>query len=389
MLGDRSGFSRVEPRVYFNHAAMTPPSAAVQAACTAAVEDFARRGVGAWMAWAEQRDRLRVALAGLVGAAPEGIGLVPNTSYGVVDVALSLPWRSGDRVVVFDGEFPTNVTPWQQAAARSGLEVVRLDGRQLAEVGGLEPLAAELGRGVRLVAVSAVAFQTGLAVPLRAIADLCHDHGAELFVDAIQAVGAVPIDVTELGIDYLACGGHKWLGGLEGTGFLYVRPDRMAALEPAVIGWLSHQDGARFLFGESGELRYDRPLKASADVFEIGVANSVGFAALEAAIEPLRRIGVPAIHDWVQRILDPLERGLVARGFTSVRTAEPEARSCILSVLPPHGVPLPELHAELAARGIGCATPDGHLRFSPHWANDAGQVDDVLAAVDAAIAALA
>src|SRR5262249_35889129 len=159
----------------------------------------------------------------------------------------------------------------------------------------LERLRAELDRGARLVAVSAVEFQTGLRMPLAEMSALAHARGAELFVDAVQACGIVPIDVQAEGIDYLSCGSHKWLMGVEGCGFLYARADRAAALRPNVAGWLSHEDAAGFLLRGEGLLRYDRPIKKSIDLIEGGNVNTAGFAGLEASLDLIQQIGVPAI----------------------------------------------------------------------------------------------
>ncbi len=153
-----------------------------------------------------------------------------------------------------------------------------------------------------------------------------------------------------------------------------------------VAGWLSHDDGTRFLFEGAGHLRYDRPLRSRADVFEVGVTNSIGFAALDAAVEVLLSIGVPNIYAHVQRLLDELEPILVERGFRSVRRVERDARSCILSVLPPDGIDLATFARALAPRGVAVATPDGHLRFSPHWPNDPGQIELLATALDGALA---
>src|SRR5262249_23746453 len=164
---------------------------------------------------------------------------------------------------LFEGEFPANVTPWQRAAELFGLSIawIPLSAFAASEEEGLALLTRELERGVRLVAVSAGEFQTGLRMPVEAMAALCHAAGAEIFVDAVQCCGAVPLDAGAAGIDYLASGSHKWLMGLEGAGFLYVSPDRVDALRPNVAGWLSHEDPLDFLFRGPGLLRYDRPIK--------------------------------------------------------------------------------------------------------------------------------
>jgi selenocysteine lyase/cysteine desulfurase len=386
-LGDRSLFPDLSARVYLNHAGVSPPSLPVRAAVRAVLDDYARDGAGAFLRWRDQREDLRASLARLIGAAPADIALVPSTSRGVLDVALCFPWRAGDRVVVFAGEFPTNVTPWQAAARTFGLEVVMLATKDFAPSPepGLDRLRRELRAGVRLVAVSAVQFQSGLRMPLAEMARLCHAHGAELCVDAIQAVGAVPLDARALGVDYLVAGSHKWLMGIDGAGFLYVAPERVAALRPTVAGWLSHEDGTRFLTDGAGHLRYDRAIRARADFLEIGALPTAGCAALGASVALLEGLGTEAIFAHVNAILDALEPGLLGLGFTSLRAPDVAQRSCILGVLPPPGCDLRALGARLAAGGIACATPDGVLRFAPHWPNDVGQVREVLAVTAACL----
>jgi selenocysteine lyase/cysteine desulfurase len=388
-LGDRSLFPHLEARAYLNHGGISPASEAVRLAVHALVDDYTRRGSSAFVTWLEQRQRLKAKLAALVGARPGDLALAPNTTRGITDVALCFPWRAGDRVVLFEGEFPSNVTPWQRAAALFGLEVVfqRAAAFLDDEGGALERLDDELRRGARLVAVSAVEFQTGLRMPLAAMASLCHARGAELFVDGVQACGAVPLDVVSTGIDYLACGSHKWLMGLEGAGFLYVAPERASTLRPFVAGWLSHEGALRFLFEGPGHLRYDRPLRSSADVFEGGNVNAAGCAALDASVSLLLELDVARVHEHVSRYLDALEGGLIARGFTSLRAARPEQRSNTLGVLAPPGASVVELARELGARGVVCALPDGVLRFTPHWPNGLDEVPGVLDAVDDALRA--
>ena len=230
-------------------------------------QSYARLGVEAFPLCISQRNRLRGTIAQLIGANPEDIGLVPSTSMGINAIALSMDWQSGDRVVLFDGEFPTNITPWQRASIEFGLQIsmLSLDGFGDDSGTGLARLESELRQGVRLVAVSAVQFQTGLAMPLKAMGALCKRYGALLAVDAIQAAGAMPLDVVRDGIDFLAAGSHKWLMGLEGCGFVYISPRQMERLVPRVAGWLSHEDGLRFLFEGEGHLRYDRPIRRRAD----------------------------------------------------------------------------------------------------------------------------
>jgi selenocysteine lyase/cysteine desulfurase len=386
-LGSRKLFPDLEGVAYFNHAAVSPPSLPVRAAAAAALDDYARLGAAAFPKYRDQRDALRADLARLIGANASDIALTSNTSHGVLAIALGFPWRHGDRVVLFRGEFPANVTPWQRAAELIGLEIVMLDIADFApDIGrGLAALEATLRKGARLVAVSAVQFQSGLRMPLREMAALCHEHGAELFVDAIQAIGALPFDAPALGADYVAAGSHKWLMGIEGAGMLWIHPRRIGALRPVLASWLSHTEPVRFLFEGEGLLRYDRPIRARADFLEMGVMGSVNFAALHAAVRILLQLGPDAICAHVSGILDRLEHGLLELGFTSLRARAPERRSGILGVRPPEGAELVTLWRRLSERGVHCALPDGVLRFAPHWPNDLDQADAVLAIVREAL----
>jgi selenocysteine lyase/cysteine desulfurase len=330
-----------------------------------------------------QRQRLRTRLANLVGARTEDIAIVSNTTEGVVDIAQSFPWRKGDRVLLFEGEFPANVTPWQRAAELFGLEIVWLSAESFARSSeeALDALRREARAGLRLVAVSAVQFQTGFRMPVEAIAAICREHDTELFVDAVQACGVVPLNVG-CGIDYLSCGGHKWLMSVEGTGFLYVNPRRVEALRPNLAGWLSHENPTVFLTDGAGHLRYDRPIRRRADAFERSSPNFIGCAAFEAAVAALLALGVDAINAHVTSYLDALEAALVRRGFTSLRAREPAARSGILGVLPPANVDVLAVRAALARRGFVINVPSGVLRFAPHWPNPASEVNLVVGAVD-------
>lgn len=386
-LGDRALFPDLRPWAYLNHAGVSPLSRATRAAIGLAVQDYAQEGLGAVGRWVAQRARLKEGLADLLGVAAADLGLVSNTSAGLQAVALGMPWQAGDAVVVFEGEFPANVTPWQQAAALFGLTVHFASLAPLALPGGadLGPLEALLKGGrVRLVALSAVQFQTGLRAPLDAVAQLCHAHGAVLCVDAVQAVGLVPFWAGSA--DFVAASGHKWLMGPEGTGFFYLNPERRVTLRPAVASWLSHESPVDFLVEGPGHLRYDKPVRTAADFVEGGANNALGFAGLEASVALIRQVGRHRIFAHVQVYLDKLEAGLVARGFKSLRLADIGRRSGILAVEPPAGLAVGALAAGLRKRGVAVGTPDGRMRLAPHWPNGMKEPERVLEALDEALA---
>ncbi len=385
-LGDRSLFPDLQAKAYLAHASISPLSRPVIDAMREAEDDYAAHGVGAFGRCARRLTALREGIARLIGADASEVGLVPNTTSGVIDIAFGLPWKKSDRVILFEEEFPANVLPWQHAARAFGLEQawVPLEPFLRSSDEGLAVLEAELARGARLVAVSAVQFKSGHRMPVERMAELAHTHGAELFVDAIQAVGETPIDVST-GIDYLSCGSHKGLMGPEGGGFIYIDHARAAALDPRLAGWTSVEHPEDFLIGDEPCMRYDKPIREGARAFEVGTQNMVGFCGLGASVELLNQLPVAAIHEHVNAYLDVLEAGLVERGFESHRSAEADGRSTLLSVQPPPSIRLSKLAGALRDAGVICNTPDGLLRFSPHWPNHVDEVPPVLEAIDAAL----
>ena len=384
-MGERKLFPHLRSDVYLNHAAISPPSLHVRHMLDAVPNSFSELGTDAFGIWVAQRNRLRETLATLIGAQSEDIGLVPNTSMGLISIAMCLDWRPGDRILLFEGEFPTNITPWQRAALHFDLKLrmLSLAGFHDRSGSGLEQFEQALQEGCRLVAVSAVQFQTGLAMPLEDMARLCRKYDAMLCVDGIQAVGCLPIDVETMKVDFLVSGSHKWLMGMEGCGFLYISPERMRQLVPRMAGWLSHEDGLGFLFNGAGHLRYDRPIRQRADWVEVGAQNSIGFAALEASVDLLVDLGITPIYQHIQQWIDQIEPAMLEMGFQSMRHPASHGRSGILSMKTPQSWDLITLFQHLNRHGIAVSTPDGFLRMAPHWPNSLSEVDRVISAVKA------
>jgi selenocysteine lyase/cysteine desulfurase len=386
-LGSRALFPELSARAYLSHAGMSPlPSPALEAA-SEALHALAREGLGGGIAQRQAVQRVRTLAARLLSAEPDSIAFVQSTSAGVTAIARSIPFKKGERIILFTGEFPANVTPWQLVAKDLALDLtfVPIEPFMRSHAEGLTLLSKELERGARLVAVSAVQFQTGLAMPLEAMATLAHAHGAELFVDAIQGLGAVPLSVQQGELDYVVAGGHKFLMGLEGAGILYIRPRALEQLSLGLAGWTGHEEPFDFLIAGKGALRYDRPIVRRASFVEQGAISTVAYAALAASLELLLEVGVDSVFAHVNRYHDALEPELTALGLTSVRAREPAARSASLSLRMPARVPLERVAGALAAEGVAVSTPDGLLRLSPHFANSLAEVRLVRDAVARAL----
>ena len=387
-LGDRSLFPALEARAYLAHAAVSPPSTAVCAAVSRCLEVYSRSGIRGAIEELSHKSEVRARAAELLGCSARQVGFVQSTSSGATLIAHSIRFRKGERVLVFGGEFPANVTPWRLIAEERELALITLPlaSFERSDEEGLAAVAEELARGVRLVAVSAVQFQTGLRMPIGALASLCHAHGAELFVDAIQALGVVPLDVRATDVDYLVCGGHKFLMGLEGAGILYIRDSALAQLSLGMAGWTGHEDAFRFLNEGPGALRYDRPIVRTASFVEQGAQSVVGLAALGASLGTILSLGTHAIFAHVTDYLDQLEPALVALGCQSMRARELERQSGSLSVRLPAEKLLSDVAHKLLAEGVCASTPDGLLRFAPHFENSLDEIPIVVSALQSALA---
>ncbi|MEM6954776.1 MAG: aminotransferase class V-fold PLP-dependent enzyme [Myxococcota bacterium] len=378
-FGDRTLFPAFADGAFFNHAAISVPSSAVREQVSAFLEDYTHGGVRGFKAWLPQKARFKEKLAAFVGAHATDLAFVNNTTTGISNIALSYPWKAGDRILLFRGDFPANVTPWQQAARAFGAEIVWSDVDAFHESydAGMAAFRVALKQHrPRLVATSFVRFQTGLRLPVHAMAHACHAADAEIFVDGIQGIGAVPFEVGEL--DYVAWGGHKWMMGLEGLGYLYVSPKRMAALIPRVAGWLSHESALDFLFLGEGHLKHDLPIRKEASAFELGASAGICAAGSEAALDLIQQLDAHALFDHLQSINDALEAAALTAGLTSERHADPRLRSGSLC-LRTSAAPVADIAAAFDAEGIRITTPDGRLRLSPHWWTSHADVERVLA----------
>jgi selenocysteine lyase/cysteine desulfurase len=318
-------------------------------------------------------ERARAAAARLVNASAHEIALMPNTSHGLNLAAQCLPLEPGRRIVVSDLEFPANVYPWAQVAkeGRARVDVVRGDAR-----GRPDPdrLMEELDRGdVGVFALSAVQFATGWLADLPAFGRFCRERGIWFVVDAIQALGCVPIDVRAAEIDVLATGGHKWLCGPFGTGFAYVRRELVPHMEPRAVGWTAMRASADY----ADCCAYRWELVDDARRFEVATQPFQDVAGFTASMELLLEVGPERIRQHVLGVLDPLAEWLAAREDAAVVSdLEPARRSGIFAF---RFGEAKKTHGALARAGIQCVPREGAIRLSPHLYNTG---DDVAAVID-------
>lgn len=265
----------------------------------------------------EMRTATRRELAGLIGAEPEEIALVESTTQGLSLAAQALPLGRGDRVLVADLEFLQVALPWLQLQKTIGIEVDAVPNRD-GEV-RLADIAERIRTRTRAVAISSVQWTNGYRVDLGALGELCRQRRVWLVVDAIQQVGAMALDVKETPIDFLACGGHKWLNAPFGCGFLYVKREVQAALRRPLAGYLSlaTPEGGWGTFFQTPTISPlgEFEMVEGARVFEVGgTGNYPGAAGLGASVGMIRELGPRRVEEYIAELTEYLLEGLERLG---------------------------------------------------------------------------
>ena len=351
--------------LYLNHAAVAPLPARVAEAMRARIEEQERSGGKLWESWRETELAIRSLAAQLVGADAPDVSIVRSTSEGLSLVAQGLDWQPGDAVLVGAEEFAANVAPWL-ALAQRGVEVRRIPGRG----GRVTPddVVELLVPPVRVLALSWVAFHTGWVAPVAAIADLAHERGITVVLDAIQGLGVLPDTIGELGVDALVADGHKWLLGPEGAGVLVTRPELRARLAPVLAGWRNVRHRPHDLFLDELEFHADGRR------FEPGSPASILLAGLAAALDLILEAGVAEIHERVVANARTIMQTLLKLGWQVGSPGSSHPIAGIVAArhpfLPPH-----EVARRLRERSIEVSARQGWVRFSPHFYATAGELD--------------
>jgi selenocysteine lyase/cysteine desulfurase len=336
-------------------------------ALVAIVDGQARAGVLGFVPVEANLARSRERVGAFVGARGDEIAFLRNTGDGANTIARGLNWQAGDEIVLCDNEFGSNVLPW--LALREAGVVVRFveTARERMTPAVLERM---LGPRTKLVALSWVSFADGYRHELAPLSAVAHARGALFCVDAIQGLGAFPLDVRADGIDALYAGGAKWLLALPGVSFLYVSRELQERLTVRWRGWRDVADIWNFL-------DYEQPLAPGASRYEGGTQNFLGIAALETSVAVLAEAGLERIAAHVLALTDRLVDGLRSRGAT-VHTLRGHGISSGIVTFTSSGVDPVEQGRALGRKGFVTTYRRSGIRVSPHGYNTAGEIDAFL-----------
>lgn len=369
----RDEFPWTAETIYLNNASIGP----LPERTRLALDDFNRRRAAPFRlpdrdlfgALAESRRMI----ADLMAATSEEIALTVNTGFGLGVVARALPLRPGERVLVSDREFPANVYPWLRLR-ETGVDVELVP----TTAAGWPDEARMLERledpRVRALAVSLVQFSNGYRIDLAALSAATRRTGAYLVVDAIQAAGQLPVDLSRTPVDVLACGGQKWLLSPWGSGFVYVRRALIAELSPPVTGWMAFE-------GTDDLTRlttYNDTLRADARRFELITLPYQDFAGMNVSLGLILELGVERIRAHLQQLHQPV---LAWAERTGARIVSPlgQRGSGILCLAPDD---VGEAFRRLKAGRIICSLREGAIRLSPHAYNTVEEMERVVEVLD-------
>jgi cysteine desulfurase/selenocysteine lyase len=362
----RDQFPVTERLIYMNHAAVAPLPRVTAEAMQGLAQDALDFGSLHYDKWLDTYEQLRVAAAKLIGADRGEIALVKNTSEGIATVAMGLNWHPGDRVVAFREEFPSNYYPWLR------LEEHRVSVDWLSVTDPLEAID-QACQGAKLLAISFVQYLSGFRADLNAIGEVCRRHGCFFLVDAIQGLGAFPLNVQTAHIDALAADGHKWMLGPEGCGILYIRKTRQDSVFPMEFGWTN-------VAGYHDYSSRDLTLRPDAGRYECGTLNTIGCYGLRASIEFLLEVGIERIARAVQALADQLVEGALQKGYQLLGNRTPDNGAGIVALHKP-GLDSRQVVHELKERGIIAAPRQGWVRFAPHFYISPEDIERVVAAL--------
>jgi selenocysteine lyase/cysteine desulfurase len=320
----------------------------------------------------EDAEEIRALFARLVGGDTEGVAIVPSVSYGISVAAANVPVREGEKLIILEDQFPSNVYAWRELADRSGARLVTLPRPEDLDWG--RALIEEIDADTAVVAVPNCHWTDGSLVDLASVGESVREAGAALVVDAIQSLGAHPFDVSEVRPDFLVAASYKWLFGPYGVGYMYVGEEYREG-KPIEHNWINRRGSEDF----SGLVDYQDAFQPGARRYDVGERSN--FALLPMAAEALRQLidwGVENVSENIGTLTDLVEERAGALGIVTI-PKERRARHMIGLMLGPDAPD--DLATRLTTHNVYVSVRGPSVRVSPHLYNtesDVYQLFDVL-----------
>lgn len=357
--------------IYLNHAAISPLSKSVRQEIDQFLIDRHSGAIDLFEQWSELIEDTRLKISNLIHAkSADNITFLGNTSEAVSAITEGLTWKKGDEIILNTLEFPSNVQPFR-ILDRKGVNLVFIepDAEGIIQPGNIEKAITPK---TKVVSISAVQYLTGLKSNLKAIGDICENHGLLFVVDGIQALGAVDIDVVESKIDALASGSHKWLMAPMGIGFLYISEKMKQLLTPFKTGWLSVE--------VPWDMRnFNQNWAPISSHLEVGTYNMIGIKGLHASLSTFEEIGYKNVYQMIQEHTSYLHKKLSeVNGIQLLTPKDHKFRSGIVTFKVDGMNDCDQFVSNLKNKKITLSSREGFIRISPHYYNNREELDIVL-----------
>lgn len=340
------------------------------------VDLWAERGVRAWReSWWELPGKVADEVAPLIGAAPGEMVMLPNVTLAQATVLSALTYEAPrNRIVMTELDFPSVRYVYDHLATRLGAEIVVVPSEDGITIDQQRLLEA-IDERTALVAVSQVLFRSAYIMDLNAICARAHAVGALVSADSFHAIGVIPVDVRESGVDFMTGGVLKWLCGGPGGCFLYASAAVRERLEPSLTGWMSH----------TRPFAFEPEMEYAPGIYR-WLGGTPVIPALYAAIEGpriVRRAGMEAIRAKSMRQTARLIELADARGYEVYAPRDASRRGGTVAFAVPHAY---EVSQFLLSRDIVIDyRPKAGIRVAPHFYTKDDELEAAVAAMDEAL----
>jgi cysteine desulfurase / selenocysteine lyase len=370
----RSDFPALEEVTYCNSASLGLPPLPVRAAARE-MDDLLAKGTVAFDDEIEARvyDGARAAVGELINVAPDDVAITCSVTEAIAQLAWSLMPGPGVNVVSTNIEFPSVTYPWLRVAQATGTEVRLVDVIDRPGELTVDDVAAAVDRDTAVICISHVQYASGALLDPSELVALARAHDALLLLDCYQSAGVVPIDARLWDLDFLVGGGLKWLGGMAGAAFCYVRPELLDDLNPGIVGWRSTPSPPDFDARQIELAPAARRLEYATMPYSAGIG-------LAAAIRYLLDVGIERVLEHSHALGERLIAGIDAVGAEVITPRERERRAGLMNITVP-GRDQAEVTRALNRAKVICSPRLGGSRFSLHCFNSGADVDRALEAI--------
>ena len=372
----RQEWHEFDNATYLNLAGQSPvPKAAIRAIQSAIewkkfphnIPDFA---------YFDTPNRVRASIAKLISGKPDEDALTAGASTGMLAVAYGLTWKSGDEVLTAVSEFPLQYTTWKPMEEREGIKLKIISPRD--RFLSADDFIAALTPHTRLVSVSLVRFDNAVMLDAARLAAACHAQGALLLLDVSQCCGAIPIDVNQLGVDFMVCAGYKWLLGPFGTGFFWAKREHIANMRPGPFYWMAAEGAENFAALNFAD---PKPAQAARRWDSAETANYYNLAALDAGLELVLGIGPQNVAAHNHKLIDLLFSRLPQDRFVVSSPLDRKLRGpygCFQARTPEK---TKEFYEKLRKENVITSLRENKIRVSPYVFNNERDIDRLISVV--------